>query len=197
MEFLPFPARLRSDYNHIEEYGQGQVFAQDDAIDFTSEFIPLLPLGASATVEWLLGSQVVQTYHGVVYLSSAGLLRLIRVPKNLIADTRTLLANNLSIPVTLLLPGEPSEPVQAQAIYLTSHHVTVLTPVAAEPGSRLLLNAEVDFLTLRKMPLQVRTRVILRKSQSLLLCTVQETGTENRIALSAYVARLEKLKNRP
>ena len=197
MEFLPFPARLCSDYNQIEEYGQAQVFFQNDAIDFTSEFIPLLPLGASATVEWLLGSQVVQTYRGTVYLSSAGLLRLIHVPENLIADTRTLLASNLTIPVSMVLPGEPAAPVQGQAIYLTAHHATVLTPVPSAPGTRLLMDAEVDFLTLRKLPLQVRTRVILRKSQSLLLCAVQNTNTENRIALSAYVARLEKLPNRP
>lgn len=194
MDFLSFPARLRSGYNNVEEYGTAQVAGGEDAVDFTSAFIPLLPLGSQAVVEWVLGQSVVQAYAGRVYLSSPGLLRLVGVEPALVADTRALFATNIQMPATVLPPK--AAPMPAKVVYLALGHLTLQVPEPVEPGGRMLLNAEVDFLTLRQLPLQVRTRVTLRKSQSLLLCSIQGPGNENLIALSAYVARLEKLPGR-
>lgn len=194
MDFLPFPARLCSGYNNVEEYGTAQVADGEDAVDFTSTFIPLLPLGSQAVVEWVLGQNLVQAYAGRVYLSSPGLLRLVGLEPQLAADTRSLFATNIQMPATVLPPK--AAPMPARVVYLGLKHLTLQVPEPVEPGGRMLLNAEVDFLTLRQLPLQVRTRVTLRKSQSLLLCDIQGPGNENLIALSAYVARLEKLPGR-
>ncbi|MDL2327155.1 hypothetical protein LJC64_00635 [Ruminococcaceae bacterium OttesenSCG-928-A11] len=198
MDFMPFPARLCSDYNAISEFGRAQVAGRDDAVDFTGDFVPLVPLGTDAQVEWVLGATVIQRYCGQVYLSSPELLRLVGVDKALVRDTRALFATNINLPATAapLEDGRPGQPVAVRALYLSPGSLTLQAPWPVEPGSRLLLNCEVDFLTLRAMPLRVRTRVTLRKGASLLLCDVAKMGDENLIAYSAYTARLETLAGR-
>lgn len=199
MEFLPFPARLRAEYNDIVEYGEARVAGDEDAVDFTSDFVPLVPLGTGAGIEWLLGKTVVKAYTGHTYLSSAQLLRLTGVDPEAVRDTRSLFATNISMPATLALldaRGRPTAPAAVKVVYLSQRSLTLQVPLPVEPGGRLLLDAEVAFLTLRGLALQVRTRVTLLKSQSLLLCDIPPMGDENMIALSAYAARLETLEGR-
>lgn len=45
MEYYPFPALLTSTYNSVREYGLATP-GPSGCVDFTSEFVPLLPLGA-------------------------------------------------------------------------------------------------------------------------------------------------------
>ncbi|MDL2293606.1 hypothetical protein LJC60_03135 [Ruminococcaceae bacterium OttesenSCG-928-D13] len=198
MDFLPFPARLSSDYNAIGEFGQGQVAPRDNAVDFIGDFVPLVPLGTAARVDWMLGSTVIQSYSGRVYLSGPEMLRIVDVDEKLVRDTRALFATNTSLPasVSALEDGRPGQPVSVRAAYLSPGSITLQAPWGFEPGSRLLLNCEVDFLTLRGMPLRVRTRVTLRRGACLLLCDTGKMGDENLIAYSAYTARLETLEGR-
>lgn len=193
MEYLPFPARLCA--GNICEVGLGQVAEADNAVDFTGDFIPLLPLGQAAAVEWILGDGVVRAYQGEVYLSSPALLRLVRVDAGLVAEARRLFATNLRLRASFASPDKTSPRVPAQVLYLTTCAATLAAPMPLEPGTRLWLDCEADFLTLRAVPLQVKSAIPLRKSQALLHCTLAAGSEENLVALSAYTARLEKLED--
>jgi hypothetical protein len=192
MDFLPFPARLSAGYNGICEVGSARVAEREDAIDFTAEFVPLVPLGAPALVEWIQGETVVQPYEGQAYLSSPQMLRLVGVDGGLARQTRALFATNLSLPAVLRTAKE-APPMPARLEYLSLEVVTLAVPRAVKRGSRLLLAVEVDFLTLGNMPLQVETAVTLRRRESLLQCSLSPGSDENLIALNAYVPRLELL----
>jgi hypothetical protein len=192
VDYLPFPARLSAGYNGICEVGNARVAEREDAIDFSAEFVPLVPLGAPALVEWIQGETAVQPYEGQVYLSSPRMLRLVGIDGGLARQTRALFATNLSLPA-VLRTAKGAPPMPARLEYLSLEVATLVVPETVPQGSRLLMEVEVDFLTLGNMPLQVETAVTLRRRENLLQCTFSPGSDENLIALNAYVPRLELL----
>ncbi|NLW78160.1 MAG: hypothetical protein GXY32_01950 [Ruminococcaceae bacterium] len=197
MQYYPFPALLRCSYNDIREFGQATVAHKDDAIDFAAEFILLAPLDMTASVSWISGRHTLATYEGRVYLSSPSLLRLVGIGGWRLKPLRSLLATNTRLPATVsAAPDGPRKTLPHQAVeilYLSPTHITLLCANPFEDGQALALGTEVDFLTLRGLPLQVARHLPIRRHEHLLLCTVGDTGDENIIALSAYSARLELL----
>lgn len=193
MKYYPFPARLRSGYNGICEYGEGRAVHGDDAVDFSGEFVPLLPLGTPAEVDWIFGEGVVATFPGTVYLSSPTLARVVDVPPALARAARETFRQNTRISAAAAPADAPGEPFPVTIIYLSPTAVTLQTARQVEEGSSLVLNAEVDFLTLDGLALQVRQRLALRRGDTLLICDVPPAGDANLIALSAYSARLDHL----
>ncbi len=196
MTFLPFPALLRSSYNMIHEYGYAALSADGDAVEFRGDFVPLIPLGHSATIQWVLGGNVLATFEGNVYLSSSTLLRLVDVDKKALATIGRLLASNTSLPGTLT-PAENGLPTQqdfyAEIVYLSMRRIKLLTGLELAPQSNLFLHANVDFLTLDHLGLQVEEQTPLNKDSYLTLCSVVSGGDDNFVTLSAYVAKLTLL----
>lgn len=199
MEFYPFPALLQSPYNGIREFGQASVAGDGNAIDFEADFVPLAPLGTQATVSWIRGNEVADDYVGQVYLSSPNLLRIVDVDPEQIAWLRLVFSANTLLPAQLFVPnrhpwpGKPAGPLPANIIYLAPDAIKLRTPVTFEAEQPLLLNTEVDFLTLADLGIRVRKQIFLRRQDSILLCAVENCSEENLIALSAYTARLEHL----
>lgn len=202
MEYHPFAARLTSPYNDIEEFGQGTFVATENAVDFTGDFIPLLPLGSSACIDWVHGDETAASFCGVTYLSSPGLLRIVEVPAGTLEKYRPLFAQNTSLPAAATpLRGGPRatapRPAPARIIYLSAARMALLCGDIAQPGQSLLIDAEVDFLTLRRLAVQVEQRIFLQRGQVLLHCSIPPASNDNIIALSAYSARLDQLEKRP
>lgn len=201
MDYQAFPAKLSAGYNNICEYGNASVAPEGNAIDFTGDFIPLIPLGTEATIEWMLGDKIVVGYFGKVYLSSQNLLRLVEVDPERIRQTRALFASNVQLPASIvpkksgpwLKTGASSHP--ATIVYLSQKVLHLRCPQPLKAGQALCLDAEVDFLTLYELPLLVKHCVMMRRADALLLCAVQPTGNDNVVALSAYSAKLEHLED--
>ena len=196
MEFYPFPAQLRAGYNNVDVPGQASVMEREDAVEFTGDFIPLLPLGETAAVDWAYGERALVTFEGQVYLSSPRLLRLVGVDKRLAEAARATFAMNTRMPCLLTVRQKGQGPVQypAEILYLSGDSFTLHVKYEILPEQTVYLSAEVDFLTLRDLPLYVRRVIALRRGDDLLLCEPQSRfSDENRIALSAYSARLEQL----
>lgn len=197
MVFQSFPALLKSDYNIIHEYGQATVSENGLEIDFFSDFVPLIPLGTPAVVYWILGDRVIAEFRGIVYLSSKNLLRLIEVDSKILSQARILLVSNTQLPATFTTRIRDFANVKnvrhpAEIVYLSTEQIKLKTPHSVLTGDRLYLNAEVDFLTLRNLCLLVHEHAPLGKNLNLVLCSVENTGKENFIALSTYAAKLEK-----
>lgn len=203
MEYYPFPALLTAGYNNTKEYGQGILVQTENAIDFISDFVPLLPLGTPATIHWVRGEHTVYSYSGRVYLSSAGLLRLVEVSAALLAPARTTLAVNSHIPGTVALVRRDSstapEKLQRHAVeilFLTNSVLKLHGSDYIPEGQQLLLSSEADFLPLTNLPLMVSERILLRRADALLICEVIEGNNENFVALSTYAARLTAAEER-
>ncbi len=195
MEFYPVPARLQAGYNGASATGLATVMEDENALEFTGEFIPLLPLGAPATVDWTYGQRVLASFSGTVYLSSPGLVRLVGLDAALVETARATFAMNTRLPCVLTVrQGESGgRAAAAEILYLSTDTVTLHHHGAVAPGETVWVSAEVDFLTLRELPLLVQREIALRRDDELLLCGVPGLQTnENFIALSAYSARLEK-----
>ncbi len=198
MDYLPFPAVLTAEYNGIHEFGEGRVLADDNAIDFTSDFVPLIPLGAAAGIDWVLGGQTIAHYGGSVYLSSKTAMRLVEVEPDVIAKTRVILASNTCLPATVRAQGAPAEnAVPAEIVFLSMDYIKLRIRTYLPEADTILLCAEVDFLTLANLRLSVRRRVAMQGSETLLLCETQKMDEANYIALTAYVARLDNLEQKP
>lgn len=191
MEYLSFPARLRATYNEIEEYGEAHLGAGGNAVDFVSDFVPLIPLGSAATIDWVYADRNISTYTGKVYLSTPTLLRLVDVDEDLVARARGLFASNIRLPGRLRQGSSP--PAAVEILYLSVGMVKLCTALTPEIDDRFLLDVEVDFLTLHGLSLRVRQMVPLRRDENLLLCEVERSGNDNYIALSTYASRLDRI----
>lgn len=193
MEYYPFPARLRSADGRVEEFGRASLAAAGHSVDFIADFVPLLPLGAPAVIEWIQGDRVLASFSGQVYLSSKNLLRLVEVDADLWQQAHLIFATNTRLPATAAPWGKKDGGFAAEICYLSTKAITLATAEAFEAGTRLALCCEVDFLTLCDLELQVNQCVVLRRGETLLLCGVRQASSENLIALSAYCARLQQL----
>lgn len=203
MEYYPFPALLRSGDNTVQEFGQATIVAGDNALDFTGDFVPLLPLGTAASLEWVLGERVLASFYGRVYLSSRELLRIVEIEPAHLEKERQIFATNTRISATYFVGTKPPlgkvTPLQGTILALAKQAITLRVDEYIAPGQTVLLSAEIDFLTLRHLPLLVEKRVLLRRDEALLLCRVLPTNDDNQIGMATYSAKLaaaEKKANR-
>jgi hypothetical protein len=197
MDYRPFPALLTSAFGQTRLYGTGKLSPAGNAVDFSADFIPLFPLGTGAAVSWIYGKTAVAEYAGQTYLSTPGKVRLVGVNPALLAPTRDIFAANTSLPGHISPAGPNAEPrdttLAVTISYLSPGGIRLLSSQPAGEGAALWLNAEVDFLTLRRLLLTVRRQVALRRGEIILVCDVPHSTDENLIALTAYSARLEQL----
>lgn len=196
MNYHPFPALLQSDYNETHVFGSAYIYDSEQntsGINFTNDFVPLLPLGSAATVSWIHGKDEIAAFDGKVYLSSSGCLRIVGINETLLNDARSTFAMNTSLPA-FYSPSKTQPAATCQIIYLDTSYVTLKTLLPKEEESPyIFLNCEVDFLTLDNLELEVIKQINLTYTETLLFCKVLETGNFNLIALSAYSARLERI----
>lgn len=197
MDYYPFPALLRSEYNDIEEYGSAQITREGNALNFEGEFVPLVPLGQKASIAWMLGETTLAEFSGKVYLSSAQMLQLVDVDPDKLNTARTLFSTNTDIPASLVPAASPKAPRQAAHIlYLSMGLLKLLVRESPEEGMRLRLDAQVDFLSLHNLELVVRKRIVFRKEETMLLCEVEGISQENYISMSTYIAKIQNKQNK-
>lgn len=197
MTYYPFPAILHASYDDSQTFGEATVSANENAIEFSGGFIPLLPLGSEATVNWVLGNKSLVQFSGTVYLSTGNFMRLVGVDARLVEAARALFAINVRFAATVS-PAAPAGPLgqgrlPVQVLYLSSQFITLLARHDYDERQPLLLHAEVPYLTLASQPLTIRRKAPLRRNETLLLCDVHPSNNDNTIALSAFAARLEQI----
>ena len=198
MEYYPFPALMRTEYNGIQEHGTARVSEQGTALNFYGEFVPLVPLGQEATVDWILGDKTLASFEGKAYLSTAQMLQLTDVDPEKLNTARGLFLVNTRQPGLVAPAGKPkAKKLPVEILYLSMGLIKLLTRDNIEEGMELLLYTHVDFLTLNALELRVRKRIIFHKEETLLLCEVEGVSRENYVALSTYVAKLDKQNQTP
>ncbi len=192
-DYYPFPALLSSDYNEVEESGIAQITPRGDALNFYSDFVPLIPFGKSATIHWTLGDKTLATFEGETYLSTSEMLQITGLEEVKLATARTLFQMNTRLPSTIAQsPKKKTPQYEAEVLYLSMGMIKILSSQEISEGQKIYLSIQVDFLTLSALCLIVHKRVDFLEGEKLLLCEVDTMTQENYIALSAYTAKLEK-----
>lgn len=121
-----FTAVLKTHDDKLLEYGEGVLFPQEQHLEFVSDFVPLLKLGASAKIVRTQKDVETRSFQGQVYLSSGNLLRLVDVQEEILSELElttpvdidmegsfTPMSNNLS---RLLRKGDFTAKVHAVSI---------------------------------------------------------------------------------
>ncbi len=192
-EYYPFPALLKTEYNEIEELGHAQIAPRGNALNFYGDFVPLVPLGHPATVQWVLGERVLATFEGDTYLSTSSMLQLTDLEEGKLATARTLFQTNTKLPAMIANSNKKKVEQQAvQVLYLSMGLVKLLCKGDIAEGQELYLYAQADFLTLNALQLTVHKKLDFHEGEKLVLCEVESMTQENYISLSAYTAKLEK-----
>lgn len=81
-----FTAVLKTHDDKLLEYGEGVLFPQDQYLEFVSDFVPLLKLGADAKIVRTQKEIETRSFQGQVYLSSGNLLRLVDVQEEILSE---------------------------------------------------------------------------------------------------------------
>lgn len=196
MEYQAVPALLRSAYGQTNVFGRCALVAGENAVDFYSDYIPLLRLNAPAEVAWLAGKQEQVVFQGRAYLSSDERVRVVGVEPQVLRLPRAVLALNTEIPARVAPANRPGAAADAEIVYLAQGLIKLRAKNHAAQGQKLLLWAEVDFLTLDGVQLTVEERVLLSGQRALLLCSVTPGSDENYIALKTYAAKLAARQKR-
>lgn len=86
---------------HLQEPGE----EEEGYIEFTSEFVPLYPLGTNLEIYRLYGRREVHRFSGQVYLSDTNLIRLIKVQDEPLPSALDVCCADVAFPATVTVPS--------------------------------------------------------------------------------------------
>lgn len=181
-----------------------QNLAEDEEgyIEFTSEFVPLYPLGTNLEIYRLYGRREVHRFAGQVYLSDTNLIRLIKVQDEPLPSALDVCCTDVAFPATVTVPSNEivtvglfrkkklKDPDVFPAVMtaMTQSQVEVLIETDRE-----FSEAEKMILTVSEPPLFREVVISVRKaftygSRSSCLCAIESESD------AAYAKRMQYLK---
>lgn len=192
-----FSAALKTEDGQLLEIGEACISENDEAVTFVSSFVPLMKLGSNAQIVRMLGERELECFTGSVYLSSTNLLQITGVQPALITDMRRLFSVNESITTQILLaPGhstnfnmQKAEKVSGVIRYLSPDVVKIFSMEFIKEGQFLVFSTDETSITLDKMLIKVKERILLKRNAALHLCEVVALSSANRRALAAFATR--------
>lgn len=204
-----FPALLKTPDGKILEYGTASVFCEEQALDFTGEFVPICKMGTPLQVIRVQEDFETQRFSGVVYLSSPRMLRLVSLedevlPGALLAyDYDTALnacvtASVLQEPIRkhfslLRRQCDPAPKLQEFPVKITSVSLARINFVCNKTlamKQRVTLNADGP-LHLESLHMEIERPVIFGPSEtSSYLCRIRNLSAPNYSALSEFVSTI-------
>ncbi len=105
-----FPAILRNESGEELAAGNACFNREKREIEFTSEFVPLFPLGTGMKIERIYNGAVVHDFAGHVYLSAKTLMRLVGVEDQLYYGAQFVYCTDLDLGATIeLLDQKPQK----------------------------------------------------------------------------------------
>jgi len=88
----------------ILEYGQAEYSAQDEHVDFTAQFVPILQIKTQVKILCSESGITTHIFSGEVYLSSPKLLRIVSLSCIYISGAEKVLAAHSPFPAQILVP---------------------------------------------------------------------------------------------
>ncbi len=179
------------------EPGQAYI-SRDNSVTFTSDFVPLVKLGSEATVIRVIGEKRLERFTGKVYLSSRKLLRLVDVDSATIGPALEMFESNVVFPAEFLIaPGATTRfnAQKAQAVsgfvrYISPQLVKICTMEFVDKDEYLMFSLEETGLSVEKMLVRIKERILLMRSAALLLCEVVSLSMGNGVAIADFLEDL-------
>ena len=192
-----FSASLETNDGQVLEIGEACVSETDDAITFTSGFVPLIKLGTTVQITRVLGGQELNRFIGKVYLSSSKLLQIVGVDAELVKTMRQLFSVNELASTSLILAPKASIDFQMQKAesifgvvrYLSMDIIKIFSMEYISEGQHLVFSLDSPGIKLDNMLVRVRERVLLKRNAALHICTIVSPSHDNGMALAAYSVR--------
>ncbi|MDD3428657.1 MAG: hypothetical protein PHG02_01460 [Oscillospiraceae bacterium] len=205
MNPIYFSAVLKIQKGEVLELGQAYLEEEENAVNFCSEFVPLLKLGTTAYIYRTLGDKEMECFTGRVYLSSRKRLQIVDVSPDIMQAARSLFDVNVNLATELYLaPGrsahfktEKAEKISGFVRYLSTDTVKICTMEFVDKGQYLMFSAEGMSLMLDHMLVLVRERTLLMRNSAILICDIVSLSAQNREALNHFLACKKKSSTKP
>lgn len=194
---LYFSAALKSEDGRLLEIGEACLSETENAIEFNSEFVPLLQLGSTAQIVRVLGNQEFDYFIGKVYLSTQKMLKLIDIPEKVMENAHRLFDVNENLSITLALaPGksphfntQKAAHMAGNVRYLSNDVVKLVAMEFIAEGQILSFSIDSPTIKLDELCVTVRERVLLKRNAAVLICDVLPPSAGNRSSLSAFFSK--------
>lgn len=213
-----FPAILRSMEGEVLAEGEASVLKEDHAVTFTSDFVPLYPLGTQLEIMRIYKGKEVHQFIGKVYLSDKKLMRLVSVEDKLLPGSEEVYCGNMNFPATLTrckkaenkrgfffakAKNEPDpQPIPVTIIELTWEQMVFAT-VSQEPFDQQPFEENERFLMQTQKPLPLRKDTVIEVQRSLLfggkpihLCRFPLMSKGDRDLLHAFLIQYNQQHNK-
>lgn len=121
-----FPANLYTPEGELLAEGQSSILKEDKAVGFSSDFVPLYPVGTPLVIERIFEHRAVHRFTGQVFLSSKEHMRLINVEDTLLPNAEFLYCGKMAFPATLTTSSIPIASHRIRLPFLKKNQV--ITP---------------------------------------------------------------------
>lgn len=184
---------------HLQEPGDDE---EEGYIEFTSEFVPLYPLGTHLEIYRLYGRREVHRFSGQVYLSDTNLIRLIKVEDEPLPSALDVCCTDVAFPATVTIPSnevitvgffrkkkvKDPEVLPATMTAMTQSQVEVLIESGQEfPEAKKMLLTVNEPALFQNVVISVRKAFTYGERTSC-LCTIESESD------AAYTKRMQYLK---
>ncbi|HWP51918.1 MAG TPA: hypothetical protein VN626_09525 [Clostridia bacterium] len=166
---------------------------------FTSDFVPLIKLGSIVTVIRIIGEKRLECFVGKVYLSSRKLIRIVDINSATIGPALKMFESNAVFRTEFLIaPGattrfnvQKARAVSGFVRYISPQSVKICTMEFVDKDEYLMFSLEESSLSLDKMLVHIKERILLMRSAALLLCEVVSLSMNNGLAIASYMNDLK------
>ncbi len=162
--------------------------------------MPLVKLGSTVTVIRIIGEKRLERFEGKVYLSSRKLLRIVDVDSAIISDALEMFESNAVFRTEFLIaPGattrfniQKAQAVSGFVRYISPQTVKICTMEFVDKDEYLMFSVEEPSLSIDKMLVRIKERVLLMRSAALLLCEVVSLNINNGASIADYLDELKE-----
>lgn len=193
-----FEAHLRDDTGKIFEIGHATVIADNDAVDFISEFVPLMDMHTKANIIKIMNERECHVYSGTVYLSSKTRLQISNVSDRLLSYQEMLISQRVQLKgmahSIVLIPsiyegGEPSKQLNSSEIEIFSlsiREIGFTVPKSYTVAEQLLISIE-NPVKMDDVEIKVYRQLQFSPSRTMCYATINSTTPQSRKNLINYL----------
>lgn len=193
-----FDAHLRDDTGKIFEVGHANVNPDNDAVDFFSDFVPLMDMHTKANIIKIMNDRECHVFSGTVYLSSNTRLQIANVSDNLLSYQEMLISQRVKLRGTahsiVIIPsiyegGEPSKQLNSSEIEIFSisiREIGFTVPKSYTVAEQLLVSIDAP-IKMEDVELRVYRQLQFSPSKTMCYANINSTTPESRKNLINYL----------
>lgn len=193
-----FEAYLKDDTGKIFEVGHATVNPNNDAVDFISEFVPLMDMHTTANIIKVMNERECHLYSGTVYLSSKTRLQISNVSDRLLNYQEMLISQRVQLKgmahSIVLIPsiyegGEPSKQLNSTEIEIFSisiREICFTVPKSYTVAQQLLISVDSP-VKMDDVEIKVYRQLQFNSSRTTCYATINSTTPQSRRNLIKYI----------